>query len=73
LADRTDEHQEFFAEGKEAEFFASTEELLDKVKFYCGHESARKRIAESGHERCTDGKYAYVHRLRIVLEAIGRS
>ena len=72
LADRTDEHQEFFEEGKEAEFFASTEELLDKVKFYCEHESARKRIAESGHERCTDGKYAYVHRLRIVLDAIGR-
>jgi len=73
LADRTEEHQEFFAEGKEAEFFASTEELLDKVKFYCGNESARKRIAEGGHKRCTDGKYAYVHRLKIALDAISRS
>ena len=73
LADRTDEHQEFFVEGKEAEFFASTEELLDKVKFYCANESARKRIAEGGHKRCTDGKYAYVHRLKIALDAINRS
>ena len=43
LADRTEEHQEFFEEGKEAEFFASCEELLDKIKFYCSNESARKR------------------------------
>jgi len=73
LADRTDEHQEFFAEGKEAEFFASTEELLDKVKFYCGNESARRRIAEGGLKRCTDGKYAYVHRLKTALDAISQS
>jgi spore maturation protein CgeB len=73
LADRTDEHQEFFVEGKEAEFFASTEELLDKVKFYCGNEFARRRIAERGHKRCSDGKYAYVHRLKAVLDAISRS
>ena len=72
LADRTDEHQEFFAEGKEAEFFASTEELLDKVKFYCGNESARRRIAEMGRKRCIDGKYAYVNRLKIALDAVSR-
>lgn len=73
LADRSEEHQEFFEEGKEAEFFSSTEELLDKVRFYCGNESARKLIAEGGYKRCNDGKYAYVHRLRIALDAIGGS
>jgi len=70
LADRTDEHQEFFAEGKEAEFFASGEELLDKVKFYCRNESARKLVADAGYKRCIAGGYAYVHRLRTVLEAL---
>jgi spore maturation protein CgeB len=73
LADRTEEHQEFFEEGKEAEFFDSCEELLEKVKFYCGNESARRRIAEAGLKRCTDGNYAYVHRLKTVLDAISRS
>jgi len=73
LADRTDEHQEFFVEGKEAEFFASTQELLDKVAFYCANESVRKRIAERGYARCVEGKYAYVHRLKAAVEAVQRN
>ena len=73
LADRTEEHQEFFEEGKEAEFFASMDELLDKVEFYCGNESARRRVAEAGLKRCTDGNYAYVHRLKVVLDAISQN
>jgi spore maturation protein CgeB len=72
LADRTAEHQEFFQEGKEAEFFASSEELLDKTKFYCSNESARQRIAKAGYKRCTEGKYAYVHRLRTALEQVSK-
>ena len=72
LADRTDEHQEFFEEGKEAEFFGSAEELLDKVKFYSSHESAREAIAAAGCQRCIEGKYAYVHRLSAVLDAFDR-
>jgi len=72
LADRTEEHQEFFEEGKEAEFFSSTEELLDKVQFYCSNETARVRVANAGYIRCTKSQYAYVHRLRSALEVIYR-
>jgi spore maturation protein CgeB len=72
LADRTEEHQEFFEEGKEAEFFASSDELLEKTKFYCSNESARKRIAEGGYKRCREGKYSYVYRLSTALHALGR-
>jgi spore maturation protein CgeB len=70
LADRTDEHQDFFEEGKEAEFFSSIEELLDKVNFYCSNESARKRVAEGGRKRCINNRYAYVHRVDEVLNAL---
>jgi len=73
LADRTEEHQEFFEEGREAEFFASEDELLDKTRFYCSNESARKRLALGGYKRCTEGKYAYVHRIKTVLETLGRT
>jgi len=70
LADRTEEHQEFFAEGQEAEFFSSSEELLEKIKFYQSNESARKRVAAWGHSRCASGGYAYVHRLKTVLDRV---
>lgn len=70
LADRTDEHSEFFAEGREAEFFASGEELIDKLRFYDRHDGARERVAEAGRQRCIDGEYAYVHRLSTALGAI---
>lgn len=72
LADRTEEHQGFFEEGKEAEFFSSCEELLDKVRFYCSNESARKWVAERGYKRCVEGAYSYVHRLRSALETLER-
>jgi spore maturation protein CgeB len=70
LADRTAEHQEFFEEGREAEYFGSPEELLDKVRFYCRDESARKKIAQGGYRRCAAGRYAYIHRLRCVMETL---
>jgi hypothetical protein len=70
LADRTAEHQEFFAEGSEADFFSSEAEFLDKVKFYHDNESIRARVAQAGYRRCIEGRYAYVHRLQIVLDRL---
>jgi hypothetical protein len=73
LADRTGEHQEFFEEGREAEFFDSPEELVEKVRFYSANESARTRVAQAGRERCETGRYAYVHRMSGALETICRN
>jgi hypothetical protein len=70
LADRTDEHQAFFQEGTEAEFFGSEEELVDKVQFYCTRETSRARIAAAGRQRCIKSRYAYIHRLQDVLERL---
>ena len=70
LADRTDEHQAFFAEGREAEFFSSEAELVDKARFYAGNESARAVIAAGGRARCVSSGYSYVERLRPVIAAL---
>jgi hypothetical protein len=67
LADRTDDHREFFEEGKEAEYFSSDEEYRDKVAFYLANESARARIADAGHRRCMTSGYSYDDRIRAVM------
>lgn len=70
LADRTDEHQGFFDEGKEAEFFSSSDELLDKLDFYSSNERARMRVAAAGLTRCITGRYAYIHRVQDALSEV---
>jgi spore maturation protein CgeB len=72
LADRTEEHQSFFEEGLEAEFFDSKAELVDKARFYAANEGARQRIAAAGRARCEASGYAYVERLRPVMSFIER-
>lgn len=73
IADRTDEHMAFFAEGKEAEYFGTEEELVDKVGFYSNNEQARSAIAAAGRLRCESSRYAYIHRLRDALAEIDRT
>ena len=51
LSERTSAMQEFYCEGKEAEFFDNSEEFIDKARFYVNNESARKKIAAAGYAR----------------------
>jgi spore maturation protein CgeB len=70
LADRTPEHQAFFTEGEEAEFFSSAAELLDKARFYVTNEAARTRVARAGYRRCHSSGYSYRERLVAVLQEL---
>jgi hypothetical protein len=70
LAERTDEHLRLFAEGKEAEFFGSDQELLAKTRYYLDHPQERARIAAEGRNRCLRDGYSNAHRLAQVLERV---
>jgi spore maturation protein CgeB len=70
LADRTDEHMDFFTEGVEAEFFDSEAELLDKIGFYLANEDARSRVAARGFERCHRSGYSYRSRIVTIMDAL---
>jgi hypothetical protein len=71
LAERTPEHQAHFAEDREAVYFGSFEECLDKARYYLAHEPERAAIARAGYERCQRSGYRYVDRARVLLERLG--
>jgi spore maturation protein CgeB len=70
LAERSEEHQQLLTEGREAEFFSSAEELIDKARFYLSHDRERERIAAAGRERCLASGYSNEQRMARMLGLI---
>jgi spore maturation protein CgeB len=68
LAERTDEHRRLFEEGREAEFFASNEELLAKTQYYLAHDAERAAIAEAGRQRCLASGYSQLERMQTMVD-----
>ena len=67
LAERTRRHQDFFTEGKEAEFFGSNEELLAKIRKYLPDNLAREKMSRAGRERCLNSGYSMRAQLTAML------
>jgi spore maturation protein CgeB len=70
LAERTNEHLRLFEEDKEAAYFSSTGELLEKVNFYLANDAARNHIALAGRRRCEQGGYSIQRQLPTVLSQV---
>jgi spore maturation protein CgeB len=70
LHERNDVVTRYFEEGKEAEFFSSDDELLEKCRHYLAHPDERRRIAEAGRRRCIESGYFEPDRVREILPAL---
>jgi spore maturation protein CgeB len=72
LAERTPAHLELFEEDREAAYFASDEELVDKVKFYLAHDRKRQEIALAGHAKLKRLGYTWEDHLKTCLIEVKR-
>jgi hypothetical protein len=73
LAERTSEHTALFDEDKEAAFFSSDSELLEKVNYYLSHPQERLAVAQAGRERCLTSGYSNTDRMRAMLEVVAKA
>ena len=58
MAERTDEHLALFEENKEAAYFSSDEELLEKCLFYLKYEKERANVAQNAKNRTIKSGYS---------------
>lgn len=70
LAEKSNAHLSLFEDKKEAVFFETKEELLEKVKYYLTNEEERNKIAEAGLERCKNSGYSHKDRMEYVVNKI---
>ncbi len=61
---------EIFRPGIEADYFKSTEECADKIKYYLKNKMLRKKIAKSGHEKLFSAKHLYTDRADEIWQKI---
>jgi spore maturation protein CgeB len=70
LAEKSQVHQNLFLDRKEAVFFETKQELLEKVQYYLQHPDERKAIAAAGLQRCRMSGYSHESRLQEILNKI---
>lgn len=68
IAERTDEHKVLFEEDKEAVYFESKHELLEKIAYYLANDSARESIRLEGLKRCETEDYSYNSMAKKIME-----
>lgn len=64
LSEYTEDLASLFEEGREAEFFRSRDEMLDKIAYYLRRDDEREAVARRGRERLIRGGHDVTSRMR---------
>jgi len=64
--------EELFTSDKHVVTYEGADELLDKLRFYVGHDEAREQIAQAGYCEAIS-RHTYRHRMQSLLQAIRSS
>jgi spore maturation protein CgeB len=72
LAWYTDDLASMFEAGKDADFFRSKEDLLEKIRYYLQNEEERERIAKAGHDRLLRDGHEVIDRTRQIIDTYKR-
>ncbi|MDO8970242.1 MAG: glycosyltransferase [Saprospiraceae bacterium] len=70
LSEYSDDLADLFQEGVEAEYFRSTDELLDKTRFYLDHPELIKQVAQRGYERVVKDGHDVTSRMKFFLAVV---
>jgi hypothetical protein len=70
LVERSQGHASRFVEDKEAVFFSTLEECMQKIRLYLPDEEARTRIGNAGRERAERDGYHNDHQLSLILDRL---
>jgi spore maturation protein CgeB len=71
LNERTPEHLKLLEENRDAAYFSSEAELVEKVRYYLFTESEREGIRRSGYKTITSGGNTYKDRLKQIVKLWG--
>ncbi len=69
LTNYQSEIPEYFEVGKDLDTFASEEELVEKIRYYLGHEEERAKIARSGYQKAKEN-YSLELRVGQILQTV---
>jgi len=72
LSEYTDDLNEMFREGVEAEYFRSKEEMIDKIQYYLKHDDKREQIAQSGYKKLIKMRCEVTDRAKEIMDVFYR-
>lgn len=69
LTNYQSEIPEYFEVGKDLDIYASEEELVEKIRYYLGHEEERAEIARNGYQKAKEN-YSLELRVKQILQTV---